>query len=231
MAYMRRQDTSVWPGRGVTGSTPASVAQRTDPISTKALPAVREHVPYRDALTNLPNRFLLTDRVRQALLQSQRRGQSLAVAYLDLDGVKAIHDLHGRSVRDELLVSVSQRMKQVMREGDTLARLDGDEFVAVLVDLDHHQDSEPVLDRLILVASDPVSVGDVLVHVKASIGVTLYPQGAVDVDLLLRHADQAFCQDDKRGKNRYQMFDLDLSAPDAAAQTVQETAHNRRKMK
>lgn len=208
---MRRQDTSAWTGRRVSGPGFDRSVELNRAAGTKILPAAREHVPYRDALTNLPNRFLLADRLRQALLQSHRRGQALAVAYLDLDGVKLIHENHGRAVRDELLVSVSQRMKQAMREGDTLARLESDEFVAVLVDLNVPQDSELVLDRLILVASDPVKVGDMFLHVKASVGITLYPEGAVDANLLLRHADQAFCPQGAQVKKRYQMFDLDLS--------------------
>lgn len=222
---MRRQDTSAWTGRSAVGSNQGFVGKLSEPVAVKTPAPTREHTPYRDALTNLPNRFLLADRLRQALRQGQRRGQALVVAYLDLDGVKAISETHGHVVRDELLVSVSQRMKQVMREGDTLARLNSDEFVAVLVDLNTPKDSEPVLDRLVLVASDPVAVGDVLLHVKANIGITLYPEGAVDVDLLLRHADQAFCPDGPPGRNRYQMFDIDLSVMESGIKSGREAAH------
>ena len=182
-----------------------------DPASARVATPNREHVPYRDALTNLPNRFLLADRLRQAMLQSQRRRQGLAVAYLDLDGVNVIGEVYGSGVRDELLLSVAQRMKQVMRDGDTLARLNRDEFVAVLVDLGTPQACEPVLDRLTSVASDPVAVGNVCLNVRAKIGITLFPQGVVDVDLLLRHAEQAFSRSDAHGRVRYQMFDIDLS--------------------
>ena len=171
-----------------------------------------EHIAHRDAVTNLPNRFLLADRVRQALHQSQRRGQALALAYLDLAGLQAINTTHGHAVGDEFLVSLSHRMKDVLREGDTLARTGAEEFVAVLVDLDAPQDGEPVLDRLVTVASNPVKVGEFVLKVSASIGVTLYPEGVVDVDLLLRHADQARVQKKKVGENRYKMFDLDLNS-------------------
>lgn len=221
---MRRQDTVAWTGRSASDANAHSVGRSVETLPMQALPPTREHIPHRDALTNLPNRFLLADRLRQALLQGQRRGQALAVAYLDLDGVKAIQEIHGRAVRDELLLSVSQRMKQAMREGDTLARLEGDEFVAVLVDLNSHRDSESVFDRLTLVASDPVTVDDVVLHVKASVGITLYPKGGVDVDLLLRHADQAFCQDDPQGGSRYQMFDLDLSDMETDMKNRQDAA-------
>jgi diguanylate cyclase (GGDEF)-like protein len=210
---MRRHDTIEWQGRDAAGHVKphAPVFTGNAPVNSPRQP--REHIAHRDALTNLPNRFLLADRVRQAMYQSQRRGQALALAYLDLDGVKTINEIHGKTVGDELLVSVSQRMKEALREGDTLARIGGDEFVAVLVDLDEPRDSDSVLDRLVLVASDPVAVGGVVLQVSASIGVTLYPEGVVDVDLLLRHADQAFCSDTEQGSSRYQLFDLDLSFP------------------
>jgi diguanylate cyclase (GGDEF)-like protein len=161
-----------------------------------------------DPLTNLPNRVLLADRMQQAMLQSQRRSQSLAVVFLDLDGFKAVNDTYGHGVGDELLMVVSQRMKAVLREGDTLARIGGDEFVAVLVDLKQLQDSEPVLNRLLRAAADPIKVGDAVLNVSASIGVTVYPQDDADADLLMRHADQAMYQAKQTGKNRYHFFDI-----------------------
>jgi diguanylate cyclase (GGDEF)-like protein len=111
-------------------------------------------------------------------------------------------------VGDELLMVVSQRMKAVLREGDTLARIGGDEFVAVLVDLKQLQDSEPVLNRLLRAAADPIKVGDAVLNVSASIGVTVYPQDDADADLLMRHADQAMYQAKQTGKNRYHFFDI-----------------------
>jgi diguanylate cyclase (GGDEF)-like protein len=86
-------------------------------------------------LTGLPNRVLLADRLHQGMMQTQRRGQRLTVAFLDLDGFKAVNDQHGHEAGDQLLMTVAGRMKQALREGDTLARLGGDEFVAVLLDL------------------------------------------------------------------------------------------------
>jgi diguanylate cyclase (GGDEF)-like protein len=95
-----------------------------------------ERFAHFDALTELPNRVLLADRLQQAMSQALRRSQQLAVVYLDLDGFKAINDHHGHQAGDAVLMAVAQRMKQVLREGDTLARIGGDEFVAVLIDLE-----------------------------------------------------------------------------------------------
>jgi len=118
-----------------------------------------EQLAYYDALTALPNRVLLADRLRQAMAQAQRRQQRLAVAYLDLDGFKAINDCHGHAVGDQLLIAVAQRMREALRESDTLARLGGDEFVAVLVDLDEHRADMVSLKRLLAAAAAPVQLG------------------------------------------------------------------------
>ena len=179
-----------------------------------------EHMAHYDGLTQLPNRTLLTDRLLQAVRHSQRRGLGLAVAYLDLDGFKPVNDGHGHAVGDELLVTVAQRMKQALREGDTLARIGGDEFVALLVDLAHALDWEPVLARLLQAAAAPVTLGDAVLQVSASIGVTLYPHDGADADLLLRHADQAMYLAKQAGRNRYHFFDV---ARDAAVATQRES--------
>ena len=169
-----------------------------------------ERIAYYDLLTDLPNRALLADRLSQAMVQCQRRNRSLAVAYLDLDGFKTVNDTYGHDVGDELLVAVSQRMKEALRAGDTLARIGGDEFIAVMADLEKIEDSEPVLERLLEAAADSVTLGDAVMQVSASIGVTHYPQDGVDADQLIRHADQAMYIAKQAGKNRYHLFDTVL---------------------
>jgi diguanylate cyclase (GGDEF)-like protein/PAS domain S-box-containing protein len=166
-----------------------------------------ERIAHYDQLTDLPNRVLLADRLSQAIMQCQRRNRSLAVAFLDLDGFKTVNDTYGHNVGDELLVIVSRRMNEALREGDTLARIGGDEFIAVMVDLGKIEDSEPVLEHLLKAASGPVTVGSAVMQVSASIGVTLCPQDGVDADLLIRHADQAMYVAKDAGRNQYQLFD------------------------
>ena len=167
-----------------------------------------EHIAHFDALTNLPNRVLLADRLHQAMLQAQRRGQTLAVAYLDLDGFKRINDTYGHDAGDQLLVAVSYAVKLAMREGDTLARIGGDEFVAVLTDLDEPSDCESTLGRLLFAAAQPMTFGGEQLQVSASVGLTFFPQAeAVDADQLMRQADQAMYQAKLSGKNRYHVFD------------------------
>jgi diguanylate cyclase (GGDEF)-like protein/PAS domain S-box-containing protein len=166
-----------------------------------------EHSAHYDALTNLPNRVLLADRLRQALMHCQRRGLRVAVAYLDLDGFKSVNDQYGHDVGDQLLIAVASRTKQALREGDTLARMGGDEFVAVLTDLEDTQACVPLLKRLLDAAATPVVVNGVQLQVSASMGVALFPQrDPVDGDHLLRQADQAMYQAKSSGKNCYQFF-------------------------
>jgi diguanylate cyclase (GGDEF)-like protein len=160
-----------------------------------------------DLLTNLPNRVLLAEHLNQAMKHCQRRNQSLAVAFMDLDGFKAVNDRHGHNVGDELIVELAKRMREALREGDTLARIGGDEFIAVMVDFENNEHSEPALKRLLKAASDPVYLGDAVIQVSMSIGVSLYPQENVDKDLLIRHADQAMYVAKQAGKNRYHFFD------------------------
>ena len=154
------------------------------------------------------------------MIQGRRRNRLLAVAFMDLDGFKAVNDKHGHNVGDELLVAVSHRMKEALREGDTLARIGGDEFIAIMVDLEKIEDSEPLLERLLKAAAEPVNVGDIVMQVSASIGVTLYPQDGVDADKLMRHADQAMYVAKLAGKNRYHLFD---TAQDDAIKSQRES--------
>jgi diguanylate cyclase (GGDEF)-like protein len=161
-------------------------------------------------LTNLPNRLLLADRLQQAMTQAQRRGQQLAVTYLDLDGFKSINDRYGHDVGDQLLIALAKRMRDTLRDGDTIARIGGDEFVAVLIDLNETSDSLPLLNRLLVAAAEPVRQGDRMLQVSASLGVTFYPQTSeLDADQLLRQADQAMYQAKLAGKSRYHFFDAD----------------------
>ncbi|HEY8906347.1 MAG TPA: EAL domain-containing protein, partial [Rhodoferax sp.] len=167
-----------------------------------------EHIAHFDALTSLPNRVLLADRLQQAMAQALRHGRSLAVVYLDLDGFKLVNDTYGHDVGDLLLVTVSDHMKNTLREGDTLARLGGDEFVAVLTDLTDTDDCTCTLHRMLAAVASPVPFSDQVLQVSASLGVTFFPQtDAVDADQLLRQADQAMYQAKLLGKNRFHVFD------------------------
>jgi diguanylate cyclase (GGDEF)-like protein/PAS domain S-box-containing protein len=205
--------------RNPLGATTHYVALFTDITSIKENERKLERIAHYDALTGLPNRVLLSDRLQQAMARCQRKGHCLAVAFIDLDGFKAVNDLHGHEQGDDLLVALAQRLQASLREGDTLSRMGGDEFVAVLSDLEHLYDCHPVLDRMLRAAADPVRLGDRLFQLSASIGVTLFPTDGVGPDLLIRHADQAMYQAKQAGKNRYHLFDVER---DTAVKTQRE---------
>ncbi|WP_221766063.1 PhnD/SsuA/transferrin family substrate-binding protein [Halomonas nitroreducens] len=166
------------------------------------------HAAQHDALTGLPNRLLLADRLRQAMAQVDRNDGRLAVVFVDLDGFKAVNDTHGHALGDRLLVTLAGRMQEQLRASDTLARLGGDEFVAVLTGLESPSDVQRVLDRLLEVTSRRVTLDGVALQVSASLGVAHYAAAdEVEADLLLRRADQAMYLAKEAGKHRYRVFE------------------------
>ena len=167
-----------------------------------------EQIAHYDTLTGLPNRVLLVDRLRQAMAQTSHRGERMVVAYLDLDGFKAINETHGHAAGDRLLVGVAKRMARVLRAGDTLARLGGDEFAIMFTDVPPFEASLPLLQDVLQAAAEPHQEQGLQLRVSASLGASLYPQAEpVDADQLLRQADQAMYQAKLTGKNRYHLFD------------------------
>ena len=171
-----------------------------------------EKLAHFDSLTNLPNRILLSDRLKQMLAMSQRNNQLTAVAYLDLDGFKQINDRFGHDMGDQVLQRLSVKMMQTLRSDDTLARIGGDEFVAVLGGLTELDDVHPVLQRLLDEASSTIDIQGHLFKVSASIGVTIYPLDDAEPDQLMRHADQAMYLAKQAGKDRYHLFDIQLES-------------------
>jgi diguanylate cyclase (GGDEF)-like protein/PAS domain S-box-containing protein len=206
--------------RDTEGGVQNFVSLFSDVTALKAQQRQLEHIAHYDALTGLPNRVLLADRLQQSMVQCQRRQQFLGVAFLDLDGFKSVNDQYGHDLGDQLLIELAHRMKAALRDGDTLARFGGDEFVAVLAGLESPQDCEAVLVRLLSAAADQITLGELALKVSASVGVTIYPQDAADADVLLRHADQAMYVAKQSGKNRYHLFDV---AHDAAVKTQVES--------
>lgn len=195
--------------RNTAGAIRQYVSLFSDITSLKAHESELEHIAHYDVLTDLPNRALLADRLSQSMVQALRRGKLLAVVFLDLDGFKAVNDTHGHAAGDQLLVILAARMKQALRAGDTLARIGGDEFVAVLIDLENREVCQPMLQRLLDAAAEPIPFGAVTLQVSASLGVTFYPQlMELDADQLLRQADQAMYRAKLSGKNRCCVFDV-----------------------
>jgi diguanylate cyclase (GGDEF)-like protein/PAS domain S-box-containing protein len=168
-----------------------------------------KHTAHYDSLTALPNRILLADRMQQAILKSRRNNKYFAIAFIDIDGFKKINDNHGHAVGDELLKKIGGEIKGALREGDTLSRIGGDEFVAIIDNLADPSESDRVLSRILESVSAPLVVEKKILNVSASIGVTLYPLDGGDPDHLLRHADQAMYIAKQNGKNCFHIFDIE----------------------
>ncbi len=189
------------------GQISAGIVVFSDITAQKDAQAELRRRAHYDALTDLPNRVLLADRLEQAMSRARRTGQLIAVAFIDLDEFKPINDQYGHSVGDQLLIKISHRMRGVLREIDTLARLGGDEFVAVLSDLQTEEDAKILLDRFVQELSAPFEIDEHSLRVTCSIGMTLYQRDEdIDADQLIRQADQAMYQAKLAGRNRWQLF-------------------------
>jgi diguanylate cyclase (GGDEF)-like protein/PAS domain S-box-containing protein len=194
-----------------TGRTKRYVAMFSDLTPIKEGERQLKHIAHFDLLTGLPNRTLLADRLRQAMAQSRRLGSIVAIAYLDLDDFHVVNDHHGRKTGDELLTAIIHRLSAVLREGDTIARAGGDEFVVVLLEIANIEESLTLIGRLRDAVAEPMQVGELMLQVSASIGVTFYPQAEdVEPDQLLRQADQAMYFAKLAGRSRYHIFDPTL---------------------
>ncbi len=179
----------------------------TDITTIKRHEKQLERIAHYDALTGIPNRVLLADRMNQAIAQTGRTRTILAVCYLDLDGFKPINDRYGHEFGDNVLVDIAMRLGMVIRGGDTVARLGGDEFVVLLLGLNKDEECIASLHRLLTAISDPIVIHDKEFQVTASIGVTFCSSDEDDPDSLLRQADQAMYTAKQDGKNRFHVYD------------------------
>lgn len=173
---------------------------------------LQRHLAYHDALTILPNRHLLHDRLQQALAQSKRSGKLAALLFLDLDGFKRINDTLGHGIGDLLLKSVAKRLKTTVRQVDTVARLGGDEFTVVLLEINHAQDAKDVAQKILKVISQPYKIEEHELFVTASVGISIYPDDGSDIESLIRKADIAMYRAKGQGKNNYQVYNLSMDA-------------------
>lgn len=164
------------------------------------------HLANHDALTGLPNRRLLIDRLGQALALAHRENHQVAVLFMDLDRFKTINDSLGHMKGDALLQNVARRLSETLREGDTVSRLGGDEFVIVLPSLDQPKAAEKVALKLVDALAPPIDLGGQELRVSASIGISLFPEDGRDTETLLRNADSAMYHAKDMGRNNYQFF-------------------------
>jgi diguanylate cyclase (GGDEF)-like protein len=184
-------------------------------VRTRGLEAATRqlrHLATHDALTGLPNRVLLDDRMTQAMARADRDGRSFAVMVCDLDRFKLVNDSLGHAAGDELLQEVSRRLSGLIRTTDTVARIGGDEFVMLVTSIHHGDDARGLANRAVEVLQEPVRIAQVDVHTSPSIGIAFYPQDGNSIEALIAHADAAMYCAKQRGRGSVQCFEGTMGA-------------------
>ncbi|UMR28751.1 EAL domain-containing protein [Massilia sp. MB5] len=165
-----------------------------------------DHLAHHDPLTALPNRLLFNDRLQHALQRAGREGEQLALLFIDLDRFKNVNDTLGHHIGDELLKQVAHALSDKLREGDTLARLGGDEFIVLLENVDGQFSASLVAEKLVGMFEQPFMVAGHELFVTCSVGISLFPEDAQDINMLIRNADVAMYQAKARGRNGYRFY-------------------------
>ncbi|OLN31502.1 bifunctional diguanylate cyclase/phosphodiesterase [Desulfosporosinus metallidurans] len=170
------------------------------------------HQAHHDALTSLPNRLLFNELLNQALAQARRKRSRLAVLFLDLDRFKLINDTMGHNMGDRLLKESSERLKQALREGDTIARQGGDEFLVLLPEIGQEEEAASITERILAVFLKPFVLDWNEVFISTSVGISLYPNDGSDLETLVKQADTAMYYAKEQGRNNYQFFTPELNS-------------------
>ncbi len=194
------------------GCLTGSMAVLTDLTGHRAAEERIERLAYYDALTGLPNRVLMSDRILQSVAQARRDNRQVGVFFFDLDRFKLINDTQGHAVGDLILRSVAERLKKFIREGDTFARLGGDEFVILQADPNHDPNFMTMGRRILETLRMPFQIGSREFFTTASIGLAVYPVDGEEPQTLLKNADTAMYVAKSRGRNNLQFYSDDMNA-------------------
>jgi diguanylate cyclase (GGDEF)-like protein len=184
-------------------------------VRTRGLEAATRqlrHLATHDALTGLPNRVLLDDRLTQAMARADRDGRPFALMVCDLDRFKLVNDSLGHGAGDELLQEVARRLAGLVRTTDTVARMGGDEFMLLVTSISHADDARALATRAVEVLQAPVRIAQVDVHTSPSIGIAFYPQDGKSIEALIAHADAAMYCAKQRGRGSVQCFEGTMGA-------------------
>jgi len=217
--WNRRKSGEVFPAwltisevRNEVGEAASYVAVFSDITLIKRSQAQLEYMAHHDSLTDLPNRVLFNDRLGHAMQRPERSGLRLAVMFLDLDNFKNVNDSLGHAAGDLLLQAAAGRLQQQMRRGDTVARVGGDEFTVLLEEVSGSQEVGVVAEKVKAAFAEPFELIDGReVYASASIGISVYPDDASDIESLLRNADTAMYRAKEQGRNAYQFYASEMT--------------------
>ena len=194
-----------------------------DVSAARAIAHQVNHAAHHDALTGLPNRLLLNDRIRQAISMAPRHGKKVGLLFLDLDGFKHINDSLGHATGDRLLHSVGMRLVDCVRASDTVSRQGGDEFVVLLSEMSDPVDAGITARRFLQVVGETHSIDGHELQVSASIGISVYPDDGLDAETLLKAADTAMYRVKESGRHGYQFFEAAMKARAVERQYIEES--------
>jgi diguanylate cyclase (GGDEF)-like protein/PAS domain S-box-containing protein len=193
------------------GSVTGGVIVFHDVSMSRAIVGEMKHLAEHDALTDLPNRMLLKDRISQAIASAHRNSAQVAVVFLDLDQFKHINDSLGHAIGDKLLQSVAARLISCVRSTDTVSRQGGDEFVVLLSEIKHAADAGIMARKILTALVACHAINQHNLHLTASIGVSTYPDDGEDAEILMKNADTAMYQAKEKGRNNYQFFKKEMN--------------------
>jgi diguanylate cyclase (GGDEF)-like protein/PAS domain S-box-containing protein len=215
-------EDSVAPIRDGSGLPSGSVLVFRDVTAARALAEQVAHLAEHDALTGLPNRLLLNDRLNQAIAQASRKFTSMAILFMDLDNFKHINDSLGHPTGDKLLKSVAGRLQGCVRAPDTVSRQGGDEFVLLLHDVQHAEDAAITARRILKAMKKAHSIEGHELSVTTSIGISVYPEDGLDAATLLKNADTAMYQAKESGRQNFRFFKPEMNVKAVERQSMEE---------
>lgn len=225
----RRKSGEIYPAwlalsvsKDETGRITNYISISSDISERKQAEAHIQHLAQHDALTGLPNRMLLQDRIAQALVHAGRQHIQVGILFMDLDRFKVINDTLGHEIGDVLLVMVAERLKHCVRQEDTVGRQGGDEFLIVLHEMAHSQDAALVAQKVVSVVSEPYQVRGYELHITPSIGISIYPADGTDAGALMKNADTAMYHA-KRSGGTYRFYAAEMNASAFKRLTVENS--------
>jgi diguanylate cyclase (GGDEF)-like protein/PAS domain S-box-containing protein len=216
-------EDSVAPIHDLDGRAIGAVIVFHDVSALRAMSVQMTHSAQHDFLTGLPNRMLLNDRVSQAIALAARHGKKVALLFLDLDGFKHINDSLGHPIGDTLLQSIAKRLLECVRQSDTVSRQGGDEFVVLLSEVEHSEDSAIMAKKILKAVAEVHTLGQHDLHATTSIGLSVYPDDGLNAETLIKNADTAMYQAKENGRQGYQFFNAAMNVRAVERQFIEES--------
>ena len=215
-------EDSVAPIHDREGQAIGAVIVFRDVSASRALTLELAHSAAHDVLTGLPNRALLSDRVNQAIILAPRHTKKVAVLFLDLDGFKHVNDSLGHPTGDKLLQSIAKRLRNCVRDSDTVSRQGGDEFVVLLSEMEQPEDAAVAARRMLQALAAPHLITHQDLHVTASIGISIYPDDGLDAETLIKNADTAMYEAKENGRQGFKFFKSSMNERAVERQSIEE---------